>query len=456
MKKAGRILGGTIIGIVLMALILCVAAFVENSGKTYTYIGKTVFVAGQSFDFDDSRILQKNENGEVTRKIRIGKNDVYDFSTENAGSGEFVVRVANTTVSVPYTVCSDTQNLGEKKCEVISGTQARIYRDLIYGTRLGEINSANNQTFDVYLPDALGRIKPAAPVVLIVHGGAWMSGDKNGDVNALCDALVREGFVVFSMNYRLATMKIGGGTIGQMLSDIDAMVAHIKLLLPEIGVNATKIGIGGISAGGHLSSLYAYKKGRTAPIEIAFEIDIVGPNQFSDIGYKKTIEPYFYATYAGDKLASIKKILQPMLVELLYSMSGFPDESIPELELIRKGELAADADLTALWSKIDEFSPVTYIDAGSCPTILAYGAIDKSTSDNFLLNLFPDDVTTDSMVPTTCYDTMVKLLKENNVPYVGQIFYGYDHTAVACISGKPSLEWIVEQVKEFSAKYIKP
>ena len=143
-----------------------------------------------------------------------------------------------------------------------------------------------------------------------------------------------------------------------------------------------------------------------------------------------------------------------MAVELLYSMSGFEPGSIPELELIKESKFTKDMDLTGLWKKVDAFSPVTYIDANTCPTILAYGAVDKKKADNILLNLFPDDVVTDTMVPTTCYDTMERLLTENGVHHVGQIFYGSDHTSVACVPGKPSLDKIVEWVKDFSSRYL--
>ncbi len=455
MKTTGKIIGGIAIVIVLIALILCVAACIDSGNKTYEYEGKNVFVVGEGFDFENSKILKKDKDGKVVKTSKISKKDLYDFSTEKAvGEGEFTVKISNTEVKVPYTVCAAPQKISERSYDAVTGSSARIYRDFIYGTRLDEELSSNNQTFDVYVPTAPENVPADAKVILFVHGGAWMSGDKNGDGNALCDRLVREGFVVFSMNYRLATMKVGGGTLGEMVRDIDTMVGHMKLFLAENGLTATKIGIGGISAGGHLSSLYAYKDGWRAPLEIAFEIDIVGPNQFGDVGYEKTIEPYLYVPEAGDSLAAIKKLLQPMAVELLYSMSGFEPGSIPELELIKEGKFTKDMDLTGLWEKVDAFSPVTYINANTCPTILAYGAVDKKKADNILLNLFPDDVVTDTMVPTTCYDTMERLLTENGIHHVGQIFYGSDHTSVACVPGKPSLDKIVEWVKDFSSRYL--
>ena len=105
---------------------------------------------------------------------------------------------------------------------------------------------------------------------------------------------------------------------------------------------------------------------------------------------------------------------------------------------------------------MDDVPPVRPADIGAntCPTILAYGAVDKKKADNILLNLFPDDVVTDTMVPTTCYDTMERLLTENGIHHVGQIFYGSDHTSVACVPGKPSLDKIVEWVKDFSSRYL--
>ena len=69
-----------------------------------------------------------------------------------------------------------------------------VVRDVSYG-------ADPKQRFDVYVP----RGARNAPVVLMVHGGAWRTGDKQsrGVVGRKVERWTREGIVVISVNYRL-------------------------------------------------------------------------------------------------------------------------------------------------------------------------------------------------------------------------------------------------------------
>ena len=79
MKTTGKIIGGIAIVIVLIALILCVAACIDSGNKTYEYKGKNVFVVGEEFDFENSKILKKDKDGKVVKTSKISKKDLYDF-----------------------------------------------------------------------------------------------------------------------------------------------------------------------------------------------------------------------------------------------------------------------------------------------------------------------------------------------------------------------------------------
>jgi arylformamidase len=70
----------------------------------------------------------------------------------------------------------------------------RVERDVAYGTD-------PQQRIDVYLPARAGR----APVVVMVHGGAWMFGDKGGRGVAATKAArwLPRGAIVVSVNYRM-------------------------------------------------------------------------------------------------------------------------------------------------------------------------------------------------------------------------------------------------------------
>lgn len=58
---------------------------------------------------------------------------------------------------------------------------------------------------DIYQPDG----RQLAPVVLVVHGGAWMIGDKERTKD-VCEALSNAGFLAVTCNYRLSDLPIAG------------------------------------------------------------------------------------------------------------------------------------------------------------------------------------------------------------------------------------------------------
>src|SRR2546425_6163787 len=61
----------------------------------------------------------------------------------------------------------------------------------------------DRHTLDVFAPPAAGGAAPA-PVVLFVHGGTWMMGDKNffGEYRSFGRFLARNGVVAVLINYR--------------------------------------------------------------------------------------------------------------------------------------------------------------------------------------------------------------------------------------------------------------
>ncbi|MBN2253696.1 MAG: alpha/beta hydrolase, partial [Kosmotogaceae bacterium] len=78
-----------------------------------------------------------------------------------------------------------------------SGIDYRFEEDVIYSRAGGE-----TLTMDIYIPK---DIDTARSGILYVHGGAWITGDKrSGPGVVIVSELIRAGFVVFSIDYRLA------------------------------------------------------------------------------------------------------------------------------------------------------------------------------------------------------------------------------------------------------------
>ncbi len=96
-----------------------------------------------------------------------------------------------------------------------------------------------------------------APVMVYVHGGAWIIGDKREQGKPMMFELVARGWVCVSVNYRLSPK----GTWPEHIVDVKRAVAWVKDHIAEYGGDPTFVAISGGSAGGHLSALHALTPG---------------------------------------------------------------------------------------------------------------------------------------------------------------------------------------------------
>jgi len=104
-------------------------------------------------------------------------------------------------------------------------------------------------TLDVFASDrpATGR-----PALVLVHGGAWGYG-KSSDLDAEGALVAREGWVGFSISYRLADQTPNPWP--DELSDVQRAVRWVGAHATRYGIDPAKIAMLGLSAGGHLALL---------------------------------------------------------------------------------------------------------------------------------------------------------------------------------------------------------
>jgi acetyl esterase/lipase len=104
------------------------------------------------------------------------------------------------------------------------------------------------QKLDIYLPDESTGL---LPVIVSVHGGAFMGGDKrDNQVKPMLEGL-KKGYAVISVNYRMS----GEALFPANINDIKASIRWIRANAEKYHLNPNKIAIWGGSAGGNLSAL---------------------------------------------------------------------------------------------------------------------------------------------------------------------------------------------------------
>jgi len=120
--------------------------------------------------------------------------------------------------------------------------EVAVVRDVAYG-------ADPKQRFDVYTPKGARN----APVVVMVHGGAWRIGDKRsrGVVGKKVARWSRDGIVVISVNYRM----LPGTDPVEQARDVARALAVAQQRMSEWGGDAGKVVLMGHSAGAHLVAL---------------------------------------------------------------------------------------------------------------------------------------------------------------------------------------------------------
>lgn len=90
------------------------------------------------------------------------------------------------------------------------------------------------------------------PLIISVHGGAFMIGSKDMEYSSL-EKFYQKGYNVMAINYTLSNSKV----FPQALYDVKEAVKYIKVNLKKYGLTNDKIILKGESAGGNLVSLAA-------------------------------------------------------------------------------------------------------------------------------------------------------------------------------------------------------
>jgi acetyl esterase/lipase len=92
-----------------------------------------------------------------------------------------------------------------------------------------------------------------APVLVQIHGGAWVVGEKQGQAHPLMAHLAERGWVCVSINYRLAPRSLWPDQI----VDVKRALAWVRANIGRHGGDPGFLAITGGSAGGHLCALAA-------------------------------------------------------------------------------------------------------------------------------------------------------------------------------------------------------
>ena len=118
------------------------------------------------------------------------------------------------------------------------------------------VREEDDLRLDLYRPV---RAVGALPVVVMIHGGGWSTGDKR-DFPALNDYLAARGYVVAAIGYRL----LPDARFPAAQDDVAEAIRYLGSLAEPYNLDPDRIALVGRSAGGQIALLAGYAAGNPA------------------------------------------------------------------------------------------------------------------------------------------------------------------------------------------------
>lgn len=151
--------------------------------------------------------------------------------------------------------------------------------DIAYGS------DSPRQKLDLLLPKEPASSAPL-PVIVYIHGGAWRGGDKHEGFAFLIRSVAGGHYAGVTIGYRLT----GEATWPAQIHDCKAAIRWIRAHAEQYHLDPQRIGVMGVSAGGHLAALLGTssniarldgKVGEHAELSsrVACVVDLYGPTE---------------------------------------------------------------------------------------------------------------------------------------------------------------------------------
>jgi acetyl esterase/lipase len=225
--------------------------------------------------------------------------------------------------------------------------------------------------------------KPS-PLVISIHGGGWLEGDKNSTSSILIK-LVAEGISWVTIDYRLS----GEATYPAQVEDCVYALQFVKSKAKEWNIDPERIALEGHSAGGHLS------------LWTALHPDQADPSSEDPVKRMSTKVRAVVSRAGPTDFFLLDKVSHEEALEAVYLFLGHEYDGNKEIGN-QVGILGKE--------QLESVSPVTYVSKESPPVFMIHG-------------------TADSIVPVEHSKSLEKALRENGIECKTHYIEGNDHAA---------------------------
>jgi acetyl esterase/lipase len=241
---------------------------------------------------------------------------------------------------IVFIFCTNYGNTQTSPVQSIFPKATIVYSNISYAN-----DTIKKHLLDVYLPATATN---NTPLVVWIHGGAWMLNDKYADMGYMKNTVkgfIDSGYALASIDYRFSTDAVFPAQIQDCNQALEYLYQHAG----QYKIDKNRIALIGFSAGGHLASLLAlsnnnnvsefYPEGIKTHFKIKCVLDFYGPSDFIML--------------ANNPDTSISNARNPVSILLGAQPLERPD-------------IAKKA------------SPVTYVDKNDPPFLIVQGEKDES------------------------------------------------------------------------------
>lgn len=215
---------------------------------------------------------------------------------------------------------------------------------------------------DIYLPKITPKEK--LPVLIYVHGGGWVGGDKiiraDSYIENMVLKLIEKQYAVISIDYTLVNKDVH---FPAPLQDTKDAIRWVRKNAEKYNFDPDNIGLFGTSAGAHLSLLSAYTQDKdfigdpglsAYSAKVNYVVNNFGPSDLNRLLHTRAGKvPVFFIGLLSKKIVDLRQ-------NLVLGISGYD---------IKKNKRKV-VDL------FETLSPVTYVNHG-IPTLIVQGNKDK-------------------------------------------------------------------------------
>ena len=215
---------------------------------------------------------------------------------------------------------------------------------------------------DIYLPQ---KSEKKSPVLIFVHGGGWVGGSKSFPegyyMNDFILKFVQEGYAVVSITYTLLNDKTH---FPAPVEDCKEAIRWIRANSVKYNFDDSNIGLWGASAGAHIGMLAAFSD------EDQFSGNSNFPNYSAKVNY--VIDYFGPADLNGlfrTETAGFKIFLFKLFFPKIYKMRNNMIFGFTALDIKKDKKEAI--------SRLKLYSPVSYVNKNTVPTLIIHGTKDK-------------------------------------------------------------------------------